>query len=151
MRPVGNVRIGGMLMLAVLAGGGCGGAPKGQLPVYPASGKVTLDGKELEGAEITLIPQEAKTVDGRAQRASGAVSNAAGLFEVATYRASDGAPAGIYRVTVSCDDTTQPRVDGDYPQLLPVRYQNPQESGLQVTIEKKSKNTLPPIELTSNP
>jgi hypothetical protein len=82
----------GLLAMALLASGsGCGGPAK---PVK-VEGVVTLDGKPVKGATVTLFPQ-----DGAAHSASG-FTDPGGVFRLTTYSVGDGAIPGDYKVTVT--------------------------------------------------
>ena len=123
---------------------GCGGKkPRvGPLAVNPVRGAVTYLGEPLEAAIVTLVPVAAN----KAQAASQGVTNEEGEFVLSTYNPNDGAPEGQYFVTISCEDRNGKKVGGEFPELLPVRYQSPQTSGLKATIED-GENDLPTFNL----
>jgi hypothetical protein len=61
----------------------------------------------------------------------------AGLFEIYTYSAFDGAPTGEYLVTISWKDPQGfNREDVAYPELLPSKFQKPNQSGLKAKVEE---------------
>jgi hypothetical protein len=141
----GNIpaQILGICVAAVLAlSSGCGqtASAEGQVEVFPVYGKVTFEGKPLARAVVTLtpvnMPQGAQPPAKAAQGTpgTGGATDDDGDFELSTYMAEDGAPAGEYYVTVSCEDRSGQHQGRDYPELLPERYQNPTTSGLKVTI-----------------
>jgi hypothetical protein len=66
------------------------GCSKGLVRV---SGKVTLDDKPLEGAEVSFVP------DGGGHAASG-FTGSDGTFRLTTYTTGDGVEPGDYKVTV---------------------------------------------------
>lgn len=76
--------------LAVCLFAGC--APSEPTPVK-AIGKVTLDGKPVDGANVTLIPQGAG-------KTANATTDASGVVKLKTNNI-DGALPGNYKVTVS--------------------------------------------------
>lgn len=82
------------LSLAVL-GGGCGGNEEDSIALVPVTGKVMLDGKALEGATITFIPDSTNkpATDG------GDVTGNGGSF-AAKYRNRPGLAPGKYKVVV---------------------------------------------------
>lgn len=134
------------LLLAGLAMSlaGCGGARNPWDRVYPAAGKVTLDGKPIAGAQVTLTPVDAQVP---AKIRPTAVTQADGHFELGTLDTADGAPEGEYVVTVvwhPVEQTKAGAVRGD--NKLPVRYARGETSGLKVQVEK-GKVELPPLEL----
>lgn len=123
----------GLLVVALFAVAGCGGTkPRvGDLPVHPVHGSVEYLGEPLEAATVTLIPVDQT----RKQASTQGITDEAGEFVLSTYNVNDGAPAGTFYVTVSCENKNGKRVAGEFPELLPERYQSPLGSGLKVTIE----------------
>lgn len=74
---------------------GCGGDEFEKLPLYPASGSVTLDGKPFGPVSIRFEPE--------AEGGRGFVADVdeSGTFNtVTTYTVGDGAPVGAYKVTL---------------------------------------------------
>lgn len=122
---------------------GCSG---GDFPeTYPVSGTVTYQGKPVEGATVILVPGEP------AGRSASGVSDAEGNFSVKTYfdpvDQPDGAVSGTYTVTVSKVEKRElpkglsPQEEqaafaklGPPKSLLPKKYENPNSSGLTVTV-----------------
>ena len=137
--------LGWLLLLSAL---GCG-PPAGQMKVYPAKGKVLVDGQPLAGVLVVFYP-EAPFADTKADYPRGATGED-GSFVISTYREGDGAPAGQYGVSV----VVRGNVDEDgglmakrKPNPLGDRYKDPQKSGLAVSIAE-SANELTPFELVS--
>jgi hypothetical protein len=135
------------LAAAVLAGALCltcaacgGGKEKAEL--YPAEGKVFVEGKPAHRAIVWLHPVEPS----EAPRPHGTVDKD-GTFRLSTYDANDGAPAGSYRVTVFWHAPGQ-FGDDDGDSLLPARYMNPTTSDLPVLVISEGDNLLPPLQLT---
>ena len=81
--------------LALVAG--CGGNDEDKVKLVAVSGTVTLDGKPLEGAILSFLPD---ATNEKPQTDGGDVTGAGGAF-VAKYRNRDGLAPGKYRVTVS--------------------------------------------------
>lgn len=82
--------------VAMLTSLGCGGATE---TLFPVTGKVTLDGKPLEGATVTFN----YVGEGVARKPSG-ITDENGVYEL-TYATTDGepgkgAPAGEYWVSI---------------------------------------------------
>lgn len=113
---------------------GCGKTRNkdGQLPVFPVQGSITFQGEPLAFANITLIPVDESAA--RKQRASAGVSDEDGNFSLSTYDVNDGAPEGQYYITVSCENREAKKISGEYPELLPVRYQSPSASRLTASV-----------------
>lgn len=121
----------------ILAMSGCSGSSVE--PVYPVHGTVLWDERPLAEALVVLHPLD------RPGRGLSARTGPDGRFEVSTYQAGDGAPAGRYAVSVELRELVQ---EGDEPmrngrQLLPERYANPRTSGLQCLVEPR-ENQFPP-------
>jgi hypothetical protein len=112
-------------------------------PVFPAQGKVLLDGKPLPRAFLVFHPLNDS--DPHAIRPL-AHAEDDGTFTVSTYDAEDGAPAGEYAVTVEWRRQATKDDDAPPPNLLPDRYARPTTSALRVKIVE-GENDLPPLEL----
>ncbi len=132
------------VIAAALIAAGCGksGIIEGDVPVFPVNGKVTFAGKPLPRAIVTLTPANLAQGAKWEAPATGGVTDDDGEFELSTYNAGDGAPAGMYFVTVSCEDREGKRSSGEYPELLPEKYQNPASSGLKVTVREGENDFL---------
>jgi hypothetical protein len=104
----------------------------GEVPVYPVKGQITLEGRPTPGAFVTFHPTSGEKT--HAVLPSGWVDKD-GKFSLTTYRASDGAPAGEYVVTVQWQQLVGV---GDTarlgPSLVPRRYSNPQTSDLRFRV-----------------
>jgi hypothetical protein len=132
--------------LATLAG--CG--EKG-LRTYPVTGTVMVDGQPAEGAMLIFVPGEGSEEFLR-QRPAGQTT-ADGKFQMTTFEANDGAPAGQYKVMIrwmgaNPQAVSQPRDDrarGPADRLRG-RYFNPETSGLTATVNEEATE-LPPFEL----
>ena len=131
-----------LLFAAGLAG--CGEAAKPWEIVVPASGKVTFEGKPVDGAELTLTPVSAEVP---ATVRPSAKCGADGSFTLGTYGTGDGAPAGEYKVSAvwfKLVNSGGSMVRGD--NALPAKYANPDTSGISVVIGD-SETAIPAIDL----
>lgn len=114
------------------------GAPiKDRRELVALSGKVLVDGKPVENAEVVFyyqVPEaEQAKVKGQKQiRASDAVTNAQGEFTLSTYKNGDGAPKGEFIVTV-LPFKTRTGLPVKAPEI-PAKYTKPATSPLKVTI-----------------
>ncbi len=74
--------------------------------VFPASGKITKDGKPVANAIVVFHPTDPNTIRIPEGRQGIEIANPTtttdetGAFRLSTYFAADGAPAGEYKVTV---------------------------------------------------
>jgi hypothetical protein len=121
---------------------------KGKLPLFPATGKVTMNGQPMPGAIVMLHPIFNFPADAAPQRPH-ATAGDDGTFKLSTYTSQDGAPAGKYYVTVSWKGSAENvsnEQQADLPEMAPESFQKPQTSGLIVQV-KEEENTLPTWDL----
>jgi hypothetical protein len=120
-----------LLLLAAL----CGCTGGGETPV-PVKGKVTYKGAALQGGTIVFIPDTARGTHGRLATAD---IQPDGTFALKTDGVL-GAVPGWHRVTVAW---VLPGPGGQTPQsLLPVKYRDPQQSGLTWEVLANKPNTV---------
>lgn len=157
MKPVRSRRCDVRCEVFVLAAlvfqvAGCG---DGRPPLVASTGIVTLDGKPVAAANVTLMPRAGG-------RPATGTTDEAGRFTLSTFAPGDGAVAGGYDAVVtklqetkpaavrSADDGLAPDTMGampaeeDYRSLLPKRYADPRTSGLAVEVTAGG----PPLEIT---
>ncbi len=92
----------GIGVAAVLAAMiGCGGGASG-VKTVPVKGKVTLDGKPVEGATVQFAPEDS------AGRAASGVTKSDGTFELTTAGGGPGAVPGKYKVAITKRTTAGP-------------------------------------------
>jgi hypothetical protein len=129
---------------------GCG---DGRIDTYPVTGTVLVDGRPAEKAMVIFCPADA-AAEVENLRPAG-VTDASGKFNLITFEAGDGAPAGSYKVLVKWPAPSQGEDRGGRqssigkgPDRLKGRYYNLESTPLNATVEEQS-NELPPFELTS--
>lgn len=88
-----------LLSLAVALCVGCGG--ESNPPTQPVTGVVKLDGKAIEGAQITFTPDPSNPEN----RAAAGVTDAEGRYSLTSFVSGDGAMAGKYNIIVTKYDT----------------------------------------------
>jgi hypothetical protein len=115
--------------LALLGPIACG-PPDGEKPVYDVPGELIVEGKPASGALVLFHPVDA--ADPQTPRPHGRVDRD-GRFRLTTYREDDGAPAGPYVVTVDWRQEIPGR-HGLGPSLLPLKYSDPKQSSLRITV-----------------
>ncbi|WP_437223681.1 hypothetical protein SH661x_003312 [Planctomicrobium sp. SH661] len=122
------------------------------------SGKVTLDGKPLSGAQVALQPVLTDPKE-KFQRPSSAFTDEAGEFSPETYSNGDGLRVGKYRVAVIKKEmvgTPPAGANADQIQQMPLRYKwitprkfsKPESSGLEVEVTSQGLEPAV-IDLTS--
>lgn len=114
-----------------LAAAGCGGNRPQTVPV---SGKVTVAGKAPPaGGAVWFTPEEAAA--GFPMRPGIGDFAADGAFQAKTFAPGDGLLPGRYRLRIDCWKTP-PNMEGKPSQsYLPAKYQNPQQSGLELNVK----------------
>jgi len=93
-RIVSNLRmavISVMCSICLLFVFGCGSSNRPEL--VPVTGVVTMNGKPLEGARVTFVPENI--------RGASAETDAAGNYELIYIRDIKGAPPGLHKVFIS--------------------------------------------------
>jgi hypothetical protein len=143
--------------MALLAAGaaflpGCGEPPEARVARHPARGRVLYKGQPLGGAAVALHPVDDAKYGKDVPRPSSRTGED-GKFQLTTYEANDGAPAGSYIVTIS--SAPKARREGGIlndpkspiaTDVLKGRYLDPKKSKLKVEI-KEGENDLAPIDL----
>jgi hypothetical protein len=133
------------------------GRPADGRKLIPTSGRVTLDGKLLEGAIVTFVPKSANAV------AASATTDAMGRYNLLTPGASrPGIAPGDYAVTLIKMETRQlvtaeqavaaakmtsaglsmPPPTTESIQILPPKYRDPDESGFTATISEQERKSV---------
>lgn len=134
----------GMLLAMVLACWGCGRSAPPRVPVVPATGKVTVDGKPAGGAILMFYPKQ--PITGLKTRPL-ATTDADGSFAVGTYLAGDGLPVGEYAMTVTWPN--RKIVEGEEileSDRLAGRFVDPAHPAQEVIV-RDGTNEIPPIDL----
>ena len=97
-----------------------------RLPTHPVRGQAHYEGVPMAGAVVTLVSDKGK---GKTLNARGVVE-ADGSFQLSTYKAFDGAPAGEYEISVVWREGGKTGAN-----LLPAKYATAAKSGLRATIK----------------
>ena len=151
-------------LVILVAMAGCGYR---RPPLVRVEGVVTLDGEPVAEADVTLVP----VGPGRAARG---LASDTGRVAFSTYASGDGVIPGTYKAIVSKQELTKRGArkvealrsapspadetasevmieftDGDYRNLLPVKYAGFDSTDLSVTIERGTKSIS--LALTSAP
>ncbi len=111
---------------------------------HPVSGKVFFQKQPAHGAIVTFVPLPGN--DAKVTRSSATVDKDGG-FRLTTRRAYDGAPAGLYAVTiVYLSPETMVEEQNAGPDLLEGRFADPNTTPLRAEV-KPGKNELDPFDL----
>jgi len=100
----------------------------------PVTGKVTLDGKPIEGAMVSF-----HMIDDPGARPGAGLTNADGEFQVTTWKISDGGLVGKHRVTIS-KVMSPMSPGGDEYELFPAEYVSVERTKLEVEVTKLGDN-----------
>ncbi len=117
------------------------GCSSDRVPVHPTKGRILVDGQPAYGAIVAFHPVGDVGLKGHKPFAR---ANKEGHFEVNTYDTGDGVPSGEYKVTVIWPENPEAR--GPSPDRLKGRYAKPEDTTIQVEIQK-SETTLPTIKI----
>jgi hypothetical protein len=136
--------------LALAAGlAGCGGNTKG-VTLYPVRGKVLYKGEPAAGADVVFQLKNDNSKD--PLRPTGKVQPD-GTFALGTFRVSDGAPAGDYRVLIRwykeekvAREKGKKRGHNVPVDFLQDRYADPQSPRFTATV-KAEATELNPFEI----
>jgi hypothetical protein len=141
-RRLGAVQ-GALLLAGVLLSMSC--SSKDQRPeLFPVQGQLFLERKPAHNAIVWFHPAIAS---GKGCPRPHATVKEDGSFEVGTLKSNDGAPAGRYKLTVIWRAPAKSG-DEDGASLIPLRYMEPEKSGLPVVEVAAGPTTLPPINLS---
>jgi hypothetical protein len=135
-RRWGPTRLGWLVAVFMAALAGCSGE-KGRVPVFPVSGKVTVQGEPPQGALLVFHPEQRGGEE--ALRPTAKVKED-GSFQLTTYDGDDGAPAGDYIVTVQWNKLV--KKGSDYsagPNVVPPAYAKPETSPWKVNVAESGK------------
>jgi hypothetical protein len=131
-----------LLVLCPLLLASCGGGAGENLPVVPASGKVTYMGAALDGATLVFAPADGKHV-------GTALSGSDGAFSI-TMNNQSGALPGTYKVLVTKMLFSEPKLapgehvptPGESKSLIPEKYGKLESTDLSVTIPEAGTDAI---------
>lgn len=113
-----------------------------RVPVAQTTGRLVWPNNETMGLLVVFHPTDSSAPKTPVQPTG--VIQKDGSFTVTCYDTSDGAPAGDYVVTIR----EAPRAeDAPKPKLPPAKYLKKETSPLKATIQKGTRNELPPLEI----
>ncbi|MEY2725160.1 MAG: hypothetical protein RLZZ458_1027 [Planctomycetota bacterium] len=133
-------------LLAVLIAG-CAEADN-RKPTYPVKGRITVDGKP-PGSVLQVECHPVAGMDTRNPTVSRTETDELGNFQISTYAAGDGVPAGDYVLTVTWLTFNLMSRDYSGPDKLNDRYSDPEKSELKVTVMPGEPTDLGELKLTT--
>ena len=133
-------------LLAVLIAG-CAEADN-RKPTYPVKGRITVDGKP-PGSAMQVECHPVAGMDTRNPTVSRTETDELGNFQISTYAAGDGVPAGDYVLTVTWLTFNLMSRDYSGPDKLNDRYSDPEKSELKVTVMPGEPTDLGELKLTT--
>ncbi len=154
MKIVARLFVFSVIATGLVWGQGCGTPKPEAPPTYPVSIKISYRDQPVEGANVTLIPQE------QSGRGASGVTDAGGVARVGLPGLADGAVPGKYWVTVAKVEGTQsdpnlsaeefykqqsakPNASPESPKhLLPVKYLSAQSGGLECTVQEQQNQVF---------
>ncbi len=134
---LGRVTLTAMLVGCLTVPVGCGRRPT----LVPVSGRVTLDGRQLEFGSVMIQPA--------AGPAARSTIGPNGSFTAGTFKPGDGVIVGSATVRVACYEQQRPGAkpsDGELAlgkSLIPEKYTQFETSGITVAVEPR----MPPLEI----
>ena len=109
--------------------------------IVKAGGSVTYHKRPLANVAVTFHPKSGRPATG--------TTDAAGRFTLSTLQAGDGAAVGSYKVSICMSGappmpgpTEAKKFSPDAPSL-PLKFSNPETSGLTANVEASSSNLFP--------
>ena len=134
-------RAAGLFAAAALAVG-CGG---GRKPCYPVSGTVLVDGKAAPDCLVRFDSHDPADHDGPNRVFPLAMADEKGRFQLSTYGANDGAPAGEYVVLIQWL-VAEAGDEESSVDRLGNRYTDPETSKIRIRVSE-GENVLERIHL----
>lgn len=132
--------------LAVLVAG-CSKAGPPRKETFKVAGKVTVDGQP-PGGPIQVGCHNVAGMDAAMPTVSQTETKDDGSFEISTYQAGDGVPAGEYKLTFVWQDFQLISRSYSGPDKLNKRYSDPQKTEIAVTVKDQSVD-LGEVKLTT--
>jgi hypothetical protein len=140
-----RVQLGLLLALLVPMFVGCGGGAD-QPDTVPVSGTITVEGKPLEGAQVSFLGEGAS-------RAAMGTTDAAGKYQLTTFEENDGAIVGKHTVSITKSRDTSgasaENPDASYDELMggggapkPKEGEFTSKSGLDATVTADGPNEI---------
>ncbi len=124
-----------LTILAILFLGGCGGNDRNWKETIPVTGSVFVDGEPAEGVMVVFHPVSG--MDSSQPTETKSMTNKEGMFSATTYEVGDGAPEGVYKVTLTWPTLNKISMsfDGD---KFKGKYAKAADSKYEVSVEAGS-------------
>lgn len=125
----------------LVLGGGCT-TEKPPVPLFPASGRVLMDDKPLEGVQVRFF--DANQPTNLERPIPYAVTDTEGRFQLSTFRDGDGAPVGEYAAMLLWPEG--PPGPGAPRDRLGNAFTNPAQSPFRATLAQGGTE-IPPFRI----
>lgn len=136
------------IALICLAICGCGPKTPARVKTYPVIGKLTVDG-EAPGSPIQVYCHPVDGMDPNFPTVSECVTNDDGTFQISTYLAGDGVPAGDYILTFEWKEFNLLSRGYGGPDKLKKKYSDKEKSPYRITVEPGQQLDLGTLDLTT--
>ncbi|MBW3599311.1 MAG: hypothetical protein KY475_18830 [Planctomycetes bacterium] len=130
-----------------LASASCSQSDPNRKATYPVAGELYVDGKPAENVQVVL--HDRAGMDTAQPTFSTTFTGKDGKFSLSTYEAGDGVPAGDYAVTFRWGELNVFSMQYGGPDKLKGKYDDPETTPFQVTVEEGKPTDLGRIELTT--
>ena len=128
---------------------GCGPKTPERVKTYPVIGKITVDGA-APGSGIQVYCHPVDGMDPNFPTVSECVSDDEGNFQISTYLAGDGVPAGEYIITFEWKEFSLLSRGYGGPDKLKKKYSDKEKSAFRITVEPGQQLDLGTVDLTTN-
>lgn len=126
---------------------GCQKKYPDEIPVFPITAIVTVDGVAQEGLQFKLHDESGG--DPAKPTFPSGFSTADGVVTISTYANGDGAPEGSYKVTVIWGQLNPLTMAYGGPDKLNGRYSDVEKSEIRWTVTNRKLNDMGTIELVT--
>jgi len=138
-----------LLICSVCLLSGCSEPDKtGPAPVYPITGKVTVDG-ESPGEALQISVHNLDGYDPSVESKPGGLMQPDGSFALHTYNAGDGLPVGKYALTFEWKTLNMVSMSHSGEDRLKQRYANVEDSPKEFEVDGSGPVDLGTIPLTT--
>lgn len=137
------------LLIAAICFSSCSdGIDRGSKPVYPVTGKVTVDGKP-PGSVVQIGVHYEEGIDAEDPSTSSGSTQPDGTFALNTYTKGDGLPAGKYKLTFAWKEFNAMSMGYTGEDKLSQRYSDVEDAPVEFMVDGSGPVDLGTIKLTT--